>query len=552
MFQRLARRGMVLLTIVVVAGRPLPAADAPARKPVVIAAVKGVDRLLESVDQIFGASGNGRFAEVLRGFVANLNNLKGVDRNRPFGLMAFAPARIGDEPEAVFFIPVESVEDLKTSIRLGNVISLEDGPTPDRLGFKTPEKTIPIRLAHNFAFLSENESTLEADLPDPAASVNDLLQTYDGVVSIRKDGVPETILGFGKSTLEALAAHGVQQEPGESDADFHLKKEIASLGFEAVRSLYSDADQLNIGWKLEPEAHSLSIEANLVLEANGTSVSAIRDLASTPARFASLAAEPLPLAIVYHLSLPPRVREILDGILDRLEDRAEQDIKSDAAALKPPVMSTLDSVRKTLKAGQIDGFVQVVGGPPDHYYAVGGLSIVSAEQVAAALRTVLPFAGDHPKEPTVEMGALTIGQTEFHRIREIEQRPQDRVLYGDDASLLVGVGQEAVWFGLGGDRASEHLSAALGSPERPNDRVESALLRVRFHLTDWLGLIGEDSDQDARNFRLIAQRAFPEPEDDEIEFTIAPTTSGLQARIRFEQGYLRLVGHAIAASQQGN
>jgi hypothetical protein len=254
---------------------------------------------------------------------------------------------------------------------------------------------------------------------------------------------------------------------------------------------------------------------------------------------------------VYHLSLPPRVRGLLSEILDRVAERATQDLKDDAAALTGPVTSTLDSLRKTLDAGQVDGFVQVVGGPPDHYYAVGGISLVSAGQVADALRTVLPYAGDHPKEPKVEIGALKIRETEFHRIRSIEQRPQDRLLYGDDASLLVGVGQEAVWFGLGGNQTEKHLATALEAPDRNTDRGEPALLRVRFHLTDWLGMIGEEAAQEAKNFRIVAERAFPEPQDDQFEFTISPTSSGLRARVTVEQGYLRLIGHAISAAQQG-
>jgi hypothetical protein len=114
------------------------------------------------------------------------------------------------------------------------------------------------------------------------------------------------------------------------------------------------------------------------------------------------------------------------------------------------------------------------------------------------------------------------------------------------------VGQEAVWFGLGGDRTEQHLTAALDAPDHSSDRNERPLLRVRFHLTDWLGMIGDDADQNAKNFRLVAERAFPEPEDDQFEFTISPSSSGLRARMTFEQGYLRLIGHAISAAQQGN
>jgi hypothetical protein len=449
----------------------------------------------------------------------------------------------------VFFIPVSSVGDLKSSLRLGNVIALEDGPAGDRLSLRTPEKTIPVKLAHGFAFLTEDAALIEQPLPDPAASLGAALESYDAAVIVRRDGIPDSLMNFGVTALEALSTQGIPREARETDADYQLKKDLAALGFDMARTLISDVERLTIGWKLAPEAESLTFEADLVCRPDGQALATLNSLAASPARFASVIAEPSPMAVVYHLTLPDRIRPLAEGVLERIRTQAGTDMSGDAAALKPHVLSTIDTLRQTVAAGQIDGFLQVVGGPPEHFFAIGGIALVNEAPVAAALRAVLPFAGDASKGRTIEMDAAKIHGADFHRIRNIEARPQDRLVYGDDMSLLLGVGQAAAWFGLGGDATSRYLGEVVQPASAVRSPADNSLLLIQFQLTDWLGLIGEDADQNARNFRAIAQRAFPEPEEDRIEFSIAPTSTGVRARLSFEQGYLRLIGHAIAAAE---
>ena len=535
--------------VAVLIGRLSAYADDSAKTPpAVYFAVAGVDPLLEHVDHVLEVGGASQYGQLLRGFLANLNNLKGIDRSRPIGFFAYAPVHPGTEPAAAFFVPVDDVEALKKTVHLGNVISLEAGDADDRLKFKTPEQTIPVRLAHGYAFLSERSEILEGDLPDPQAAVGELLKSYFVVTTFRREGVPSNLIEFGRQQLEAAALNGIPRNSSESDADYRLKQDFAALGLDVAKALINDVQRFDVGWKFSHETGQLVIEETLTCTPGSPTARTLKSLVDASPRFAALETQPAPLSAAIHISVPERLRGLLQRVVDRAEEQAQPGLNGEAAALRPHVESTLASLRKTIEAGQLDAFVQVVGGPPEHFVALGGVSLVDADRVSDALRAVLPFARDASPKPRINVDSERIAGIPFHRIEGLDQRPQDRVLYGDDASLLIGVGREAIWFALGEGTAGKDLEDVIAAPAAETRTAEPTLLSLRFALTDWLGLIGEGADDNARTFREIAQRAFPQPEDDQIEVRLAPTDEGLRLRITIEKGYLRLIGQAIAAA----
>jgi hypothetical protein len=534
-------RSIVWALSLFVLGRMTVAAE----PPVAYVAAASLDRVLDNVDRIAGAAEVPHFAQLLRGFLGNLNNLKGIDRAKPFGVMLFAPAQIGGDPVGIVFLPVSDLADLKTTAKIGNLISLEDGGSPERLNLKTPEKTLPVRLSYGFAFISDRDQAVDRELPDPNLAIADLLTRYDLVVTMRRDGIPQPILETVRHQLDEAGRIEIPREGSESDADLALKREVAAGGLRAARAFYEDLERLDIGWKLDADSLATALEANAIFRSGSSVVDTLHSLSASPSRFAATGDEPAPLSVNLHLNIPENVRQLLGRVVDRLSEQSRREVAKSAAALLPAVDQTLDSIRKTVEAGQLDAFLRVVGGPPDHFQVFGGMSVGGAEGLAKALSSILPFAQQAPNAPKIDMDAVRIADIPFHRIRNLQQRPQDKLLYGEDASLLVGIGRDAAWFALGEEAPEEELTHVAES-HAVNDRMPS-LLSVHFSLTDWVGMIRE-RDENARKFRAAVQKAFPQPEDDGIDLTVSSTPTGLQARLELEQGFLRLLGAMITES----
>jgi hypothetical protein len=536
-------QSFLILTVFVVPR--IAAADEPqAPPPVAYFAISSVDAVLDDLDYIADTVNGRKYAGLLRGFLTNLNNLQGIDRHRPLGLVVYAPQTLGGEPRTAVFVPVDDLDALKTTVRLGNLISLEEGDADDRLGLRTQEKTIPVRLAHRYAFLSEDAGVLDGALPNPDLAITESLKGYDAILVLRREGVPPATLETVQSQLQAARETVTAEHSGASEDD-QLVREAVQLGFDAASMLLNEIEEVEIGWTISREQHFLAIEATAACRAGGSLQTILKAMAEPASRFAAIADEPAPLTIIAHLALPERVRKLGARAFQFAQSQAESQIPEEAAALRPHVKSTLESLRKTFEAGELDAFVRVVGGPPEHYAAVGGFSLVGAGPVAEAIRSVLPFAQQPSSEVAIEMDAVRVGGVGFHRVAGLEQRPQDKLLYGEDASILVGAGEEGLWFGVGEQTAEEALADVVLPASSRTTQAAPTFLMVRFFLTDWLSLVGEEASEDARKFREAAAKAFPQPEDDRFEFTIAPTDSGVRLRLVFEEGYLRLIGYRI-------
>ncbi|MBX3441278.1 MAG: hypothetical protein KF774_02640 [Planctomyces sp.] len=547
---RLRSRSPVRWLVLILALGTASRADAQnATPPLAVAAIASIDAVLDDVDYLFDASGHPQYAQFVRGLVANLNELKGIDRGRPLGVMVFFPQTLGADPDAAVFIPVADIEQLKSTARLGNVISLEDDAQPGRLVLKTPEKSIPVRLEHGYAFLSEKPDVLLRTLPDPSSVMGDLLSRYDGAISLRREGIPVHLALMARGTLDGLLASTRSQAQGGTETETQLVQDSLGFGGQIARALFEDTERLEAGWRLERDARSLVIEGAVVAGSGKPRIpNAFQSLAEGSPRFGALAAEAAPMGLVLHVNLPVELREMIGRALDLSQQKAEGETERGAAILLPHVRTLFSTLRRTAEAGQLDAVFQVVGGPPDHFTAIGGIALADGEPLARAVQAVLPFAQASPEGRKIDMNAMEIRGVAFHRVRGVAERPQDQLLYGEDAALLVGVAHDAIWFAIGGEEARDRLEEAMGASGAA-DGDAGRLAAARLHLTDWLGLVRDEGDEAARQFRAVAQRAFPQPEDDQLEIAIAPVDRGLQLRITLEEGYLRMIGHAIAVSQ---
>lgn len=67
----------------------------PAREPVAVAYLSSVDGVLDDIDYVVTAGDQPQLSQVVKGVIANLNNLEGIDRTQPIGLYAFLPSDLG-------------------------------------------------------------------------------------------------------------------------------------------------------------------------------------------------------------------------------------------------------------------------------------------------------------------------------------------------------------------------------------------------------------------------------------------------------------------------
>jgi hypothetical protein len=195
--------------------------------------------------------------------------------------------------------------------------------------------------------------------------------------------------------------------------------------------------------------------------------------------------------------------------------------------------------------------VQFAGEPPGKMVMVGAIGVAQAENVAEAVNLYLPFVGLSPEVRTLQMNVATAGGVSFHKITGQTVRKQDERLYGADVGLYVGAGREALWVALGGEQTPEVLEelfrAQDGRAAPAPDGARVPLLHGKLHLTNWIGLAGEGEGDQQRELFQAARSAFADPERDGLTLELVPSDHGLRLAISADEGYIRLIGLALAA-----
>ena len=153
-----------------------------AEQPIAVLTAASANRLLNDVERTFKAADKPEIYETIKGFLGNFDDLKGMDRDKPFGLIVYLEA--GIPPGCltpIGFVPVKSMPDLLKTIANG---PFKTKPVPDQEGVHEVTGTnggdsLYIKAKGDYAFVSNKMDVLDRAFPDPARLTRALASRYD-------------------------------------------------------------------------------------------------------------------------------------------------------------------------------------------------------------------------------------------------------------------------------------------------------------------------------------------------------------------------------------
>lgn len=542
------RAACCAMVAVSVVATPLGAQErlSSGRQPVAVVCAAGVDRILDDIDYVFDSVGQTERAATIRGFVLNLNDLKGIDRTKPLGALLYLPEGGQGQPDVVGFVPVTRIGDLQVTLRISNQTSLEPGSDEGNYELRTPDNTIPVRLEGGYAFFAKERRLLEGPLPDVAALTAPLAGKYDVAVSLSRDGVPAAAVDQVLAALHQGTDKELDRKPNEGKAEFQLRTRLVRAVVEVAELVLADGRALTLGANLSSESRTAEVEALLTVAPRGRLAGMLQGSAASQSMFAAQFAEPQPLTISSAWTLSPDGGRIVTQVLELARREVGKQLKEDLESkTEHPVRRLLDALDATAHEGQVDSFLQLVGEPPAKFVLVGGAKVAQAEVIAKALEDILPHVRQSRDVKDLQMNAATLGGVKLHRIVGTTLRKQDRQLYGDDAAFYIGAGNGAIWIAVGGSdttRVLEDVLTRTASPGGPPPSQPIPALQADLRLTSWLGMVGSEASEQARQFAAAARRAFSNPDADALRMQVIPGGEGLRLAVHLDEGYIRLLG----------
>jgi hypothetical protein len=515
-------------------------------EPAVVLTLAGIDRTLEDAEHLFAAAGRPQGMALVQAYLAKLNQLQGLDRTRPLGVMLFLDTADPDrEPAPLVFVPVTALDDLRRTIELtGNALE----PTgregiytlrlgKDRLTAATENNLLLVMRADQASAHLLNDVVLQLAAEPPAE--------FDLMVRLRRTGLPPKVFDHALSRLAEDIERDSQLRPDESEADQALRVAILDAVGAFARLVLLQTDELRFGGLLTGDDGG-TLQCDLSASDDG----ALRRWLQTVLRSeggplaSDAATDPLSLAV--SLRLTERSAELAERILTAARAHVREDL---ARAVRPEEAQAaeglFDALVATVRTRRLAGTVRFRDVAPGPFVFLAAVAVERADAVDQALRVVLHRVEESGDVEGVEFDQTLAGEVRFHQVRGTTLRERDVRLYGEGASLFVGAGAGRAWLAVGGEQTAGVLKEAVAS-SADGGQPPSGALQFRLHLRPWTALAAAP-DSDAGRLNELLRQVFPESDpEDRLDVTLASSDRGARLTARFEEGYVRLFARLAA------
>lgn len=536
--------GWLALVAMVVAGWSPAVGRAEERAPAAVLTIASIDRVLIDVDALLAAGGVPEYGQIVRGFIAGLNDLRGIDRTRPLGGMLFIdPANASAEPDALIFLPVSDIDELRIVVNeTGN--SLEPTDQPGEFALRLGRDHLRLRLDGSYACIGR------VGRPSPALSPGQLdalladTSSADVVLTLHREGLPAAVIGQARQRLEIDLDRDRQQRPAEDQAIYELRAATIDAVFGLLDGLLQEAEGLRIAWELSDLTGAGSLAIELKLADGGEVAPWVHRTLVQPVQFRGLETPEAALRCDLAIELSPAAREIGESLLKIARHQAEKRVGNGVSAeVRQRAGQVFDALEATIARGRIEGLLAFLPTPSGQFVLLAALHMERASMIDDAARGTLPLATEAHGIRGVVMDAVGAGGLTFHRVVGGRLRARDARVYGEDAALYLAAGREAVWLALGGNETPPLLEDLLSSA--PGETSAALPSGIELRLLPWTQIAVREAAGHERAFAELAQMVLEPTPGAAIRLGLEPTEAGLRLGLVIDPAYMQLLARTI-------
>ena len=375
------RKLLWLAILALVAG---PVAPAPAVDPTVTVRVRSLDDLIDKFEYLGGIVGQGEAAKqagvFARGLADPKTGIEGIDPTRPIGLYGVLTDDVFDS-YAVLVAPIAD-EKLFLDLLTGK-LSIDPKKGEDGV-YEVDVPNVPqpvfFRFANKSVYITFR-SAKPLDAKTLVAPADLFIGKEDAIAAARVylDRIPKGVRGtvIGQFELQ-IAQQKEKKDPGATPAQQKLKGWALDSVTDALASVLSDGKELAVRLLVEPTTDDLTTELTLSGKTGTPLTTSFRAASSEEGRAASIGAKSSLFSGGVKLTVPERLRQPLNGIIDELLEEAV----SKANESEQPLLKTLvAAVSPTLKSGVVELGLGIAG--PNKGRSA---SVVSAVRLSEGLK----------------------------------------------------------------------------------------------------------------------------------------------------------------------
>lgn len=543
--------------------------------PLAILCAGGFERWMRNVDYLFGTIEREELSDYVGGKLANVNDFKGFDKDKPLGVLIFLRPGLVPQPYPVGFVPVKNLSDAIGTVSSGpfKVKKVDD----THYDLIAGNQTFYVRLVGDYAWIANQTDQLDYEFPDPLTVTKRLADRYDISIEFNLTQVPEGMKHIFLDFLRASTETSIQQRDGEPNTAYQMRRLNALDVLDWLDQLLLQGERLTLGAKVDPTSKHATIELDVMAKQDSAFAKALQDTAARPSFFANVVEDDVPLTFSMSAMMTPQNQKRFADFFEHAEqDAAEQlanviegkkssEAKKPANAAAPPadapkstglpkskrgatgnkplkakipvppaLHDVFESLRETAKTGHVDFFTQFIAdtkseGTPQ-FTLIGGAKIADGSRFAGGVTEILNQLKDRPGMARLDLSIDTHAGVTFHRISPagLERDEGAQETFGSKPAFYLGLGSQAVWFALGQADALSQLKLVIDrantEPVARPDRRDFIPFQFHMHMKKWieLGEANSEKRMDRIETAIAQQEAAVKAKEADAKAAAAP------------------------------
>jgi hypothetical protein len=458
--------------------KPEVKADKKAQQPAIVLRLKSLEGILADakyLTKLADAEEQFKQAEEFLKTFSGDAGLGGIDMKRPFALYGDISPGLQDSP-VVLLVPIADPKAFVSFLEGVNIKpekGKDDVYTIDNIPGAPIPVTVYFRFANKYAYITamEKGNIAEKKLLKPEAVLPVAGDTSLASLTLRLEGFPDILKQIVLTQIESKLSEAKEQNPpNETPALKKLRHAMIDTVSEKIKSLLTDGEEATIKLGVDQKKEDISADFSFKAKKGSQLAKDMASVGKASNLFSALTGDNTALRVVSAIALPAEVRKVLGpAIDDAIKDAIAKETDPNKAKL---MKATFDAFAPTLKAGELDAGVAVVGPDKDgHMTIIGGAKVVKGKGIEDVVREIYKEVPENERKNIV-LDATKVGDVNVHKIVIPETDENAKKLLGE-SSAYVAIRDDMVLVAAGPD-ALKAIKDMLAAPAKSS----SALLKV--------------------------------------------------------------------------
>eukprot|EP00913_Durusdinium_trenchii_P028317 g26545.t1 len=515
-------------------------------QPFFVINVAGVNRLLTDIEFVSRTAQHPEWSASVRAALALTGELKGIDRTRPAGIMAFINPGEAPEPVAIAYVPVTSTKLLRQTLSQISTLKLSDAADQrGRYTLKTADRTFWLKFEHRYALIARQPESLVRRIDDPAKQFSRLTSAYDIALRINFSAVPVGMKTMIVDYVRAAVDDKSTKRAGESQEQFQLRMAIAEWGLETLHRIARDGDRFTAGWQLSEKQRQAKLDLQFRALPKTVLARRLSVMSSAVNAFPAGKLDSSPASIAASWKLSGSEQRILTRVVDETERRLH--LGGDRRKNQPnPFEALLGCIRQTIDHSHINAFVRILGTSQKERVLAGAIRIHSDKPLDNAVPTVLSGLQRQSLIEGLKLSTAESGKIQWNHFRAVGVNGVlSSVLKRHKPAMIAGSDKQSFWLATGSHNDPSRLQkqiVAIRSKQRAAV-ANTPLLQLSVRMSEFLPMLFADRRPDA--VTSVALRSF-RSDDDHLLVRLNADGRTLSLQTQFGMGYFRLIGGLLA------